>query len=97
MAHLRRFVTAALALAALMSSGCEKKITAVCEEKCGSSAQTCIDSSEKSEATAEERGCEGEFEAYASCADAKATCDNGVLDAKSACASEIQALDACMQ
>jgi hypothetical protein len=97
MAHARPFVIAALALTALSSSGCEKKITAVCEEKCGGAAAACIDASEAAEATPEERGCEGEFEAYASCADAKATCEGGVLDAKAACAAEIDALDACLE
>ncbi|MFT3770454.1 MAG: hypothetical protein QM820_33925 [Minicystis sp.] len=96
MVNPRRVLTAALALAALMASGCEKKIAAVCEEKCGSAAQTCVDSTAQDEATAEERGCEGEFEAYASCADAKATCTSGVLDT-TACAAEITALTACKQ
>lgn len=93
----RPFVTAALALVALMASGCEKKISAVCEEKCGTFAQTCKDINEKNEDTAEERGCETEFEAFASCADAKATCVGGTLEADIPCAAERKALDDCLE
>lgn len=96
--HPYRLLTAVLALtAALVATGCEKKIDAVCAAKCGSAAQTCTDTGEKAEATAEERGCEGEFESYVSCLDEKATCTNGVLDGTGPCAAEITALDACMQ
>jgi hypothetical protein len=99
MSTSRRSVTVVLALTAVLTSGCEKKIGAVCEEKCGSAAdvKTCSDSEATAEATAEERGCESEFEEFASCADAKAVCTNGSLDAAKPCAAEIAALDACVQ
>lgn len=91
-----RMLTVPFALAlALTATGCEKKITAVCEDKCGSSADACIAAEEQAEATAEERGCEGDFEAFASCAADKATCTAGVLDA-SACAAEAAAVTACV-
>lgn len=87
-----------LALAALLASGCEKKIAAVCETKCASAAdiQTCTDSNAQAEATAEERGCESEFEDYAGCLDLHATCTKGVLDG-TACTTEAAALAACNQ
>src|SRR5690349_9077538 len=93
----RRFVTAALALAALLAAGCDKKIDAICEAKCGSAAAACTEQGEKAEATAEERGCEGEFESFVSCVDQNGTCTNGVLDATAACAAEIKAVDDCMK
>jgi hypothetical protein len=81
----------------LVASGCGKKIAAVCEAKCGSTAdiQTCTDSSATAESTAEERGCESEFEDYVACLELHATCTKGVLDAANACATETAALTAC--
>jgi hypothetical protein len=89
-------LSAVLCFAALLA-GCEKKISAVCEEKCKSTAdvQTCQDATSKAEATAEERGCESEFESYAACLDMNAACTAGTLDATSACAAEIKALADC--
>lgn len=85
-----------IALASLLSAGCEKKIAAVCEEKCSiADAATCQALTDESEATAEERGCEGEFEEYAACLDASGVCTAGVLAADTACAAEIKALKDC--
>ena len=101
MLTLRRFaafsLTTALALTCLLGTGCGKKIAAVCETKCGSAAdiQTCTDASAKAEATAEERGCESEFEDYVSCLETNATCTKGVLDGATACATQIAAVAAC--
>lgn len=95
MSLARRVLAVAVSITALSAIGCEKKIDAVCEEKCGSSSQACIDANAKAEATAEERGCEGEFEALAECADEKGTCAKGVLDT-SQCAAELKALAACV-
>lgn len=82
--------------AALLASGCEKKIATVCEDKCSiGDVQTCQALTDKSEATAEERGCEGEFESYAACLDAHGVCTAGVLAADVACAAEIKALKDC--
>jgi hypothetical protein len=92
----RFFLVGGLCVAAALTSGCEKKITAVCEAKCGGDAQTCVDFYEKAEATAEERGCEGAFEEFASCADAKASCKEGVLDT-TGCGSEINELEECVE
>jgi hypothetical protein len=93
-----RSLTAGLFLTAALASGCGKKIAAVCETKCAAAdVQTCTDTSATAEATAEERGCESEFEDYVSCLDAKGTCTKGVLDGATACATEIKALDACLQ
>ena len=88
-----------LVVTILLASGCDKKIADVCATKCANAAdvQTCTDSNATAEATAEERGCESEFEGYASCLDAKGTCTKGVLDGTTACATEIKALDACLQ
>jgi len=91
-----RLHVAALAFAALAAAGCDKKIDAVCEEKCGSAAAACQTASATAEATAEERGCEGEFEALVGRLDAKSTCAGGALD-PTPCAAETKALDACMQ
>ena len=96
--HPHRLLTAALLLlTASLVVGCGKKIEAVCEEKCGSDAATCISKGEASEATAEERGCESEFESYVSCADEKGTCTNGTLDATAPCAAELEELGTCMR
>lgn len=95
--RLSLLVTGALvSFTALLASGCGEKIDAVCEEKCGADAQTCIDTGAKAEATAEERGCESEFESYVSCAGDKGVCTKGVLDATKPCAAEITALAACV-
>lgn len=94
-----RFLGTGVLLTALMASGCGKKIADVCATRCATAAdiQTCTESSATSEATAEERGCESEFEGYASCLDAKGTCTKGVLDGTTPCAAEIKALSACLQ
>ena len=85
-----------VALTALLAAGCEKKIASVCEEKCSAAdVTTCQTAQQKSEDTAEERGCEGEFEDYASCLDAHGTCTAGTLAADTACATEIKALKEC--
>jgi hypothetical protein len=90
----RWFLAGGLCVTAALAAGCEKKITAVCEDKCGSDAQACIETYEKAEATAEERGCEGQFEEFASCAADKASCKEGLLDV-TACAKEIGEIAAC--
>ena len=91
--------TAGLSLTALLASGCDKKIADVCATKCADAAdvQTCTSSNATAEATAEERGCEAEFEAYASCLDAKGTCTKGVLDGTTACPAESKTLQTCLQ
>lgn len=98
---IRRFANLPIALGfsliPLLLAGCGEKIEAVCEKKCGEDAQICIEAGEKAEGTAEERGCESEFEAYVSCADEKGKCTSGVLVVESGCETEIKALDACTE